>query len=450
MAISTFEPESFAAANPIVTGASSMTALLGDILKNKMEKIKIKNAPAEAEKLRLANALSQIELGQKPEEYAAINSLRRAQVPLYQSEVAKNYAGIPLTKAEARLKEFQANNPLFSQPGVAGQIASAIYLQQHPELNYGGQQQPESQQQSQIMPALPERVQETANKLAPILGRQPPNLGNIQLPQAQQQGNAQQTMQQRPQTLADLLYQSIGSETNRKNAIANLANTRNEGYAWSSLGGKNKDQEIAQAKALGYTNTEAAKYLSKGHTIQELAVAKGIDPNNMPAPIYAPTAATLSRAQLGNSTVAGLKAIEGDIKDAIAPYSRRYQGISPALIKDVIKGENPEQAGKVLAAYAMQPEVQSLRIRALGGNVGEGAIEKMMQASQNKINTLGLSPNSETYLAMQKYIGQWIEKTNEAENRVRLSYQAQNESKEQADSQEISNDQILNALGGGE
>lgn len=205
------------------------------------------------------------------------------------------------------------------------------------------------------------------------------------------------------------------AEINYKNSrINSLA-----GRSFSSMPAAEKNLALGQARALGYSNTEASNLLNQGKTLEDLAEAKGFgrDAKEWPSPQHAPTGATLNRYQRSTSALAGVDAVEPFITKAMSPYASRYgNNISPALIKDILLNKNVEKASDALAAYALSPEVAALRVNALGGNVGIEAIRHIEDVSQSILNTLGLKPGSEIYEKTQKKITREIRKMQKAES----------------------------------
>lgn len=191
------------------------------------------------------------------------------------------------------------------------------------------------------------------------------------------------------------------------------------GKSYNSMPSVEKEYAIAQARSFGYTGEQASRMFNQGYDLASMAQAKGYDgsnPSNWPIARGAPTTAIQTRIQRANSTLAALDAVEPTLSSAYSLYMPRFHGVAPGLIKDMMTGENPDQQADAFAAYALYPEMQALRINAQGGNIGEGAIQHMADASFARLNTLGLSPNGLVYQKTMKRVGELISKMNRAEN----------------------------------
>lgn len=464
MTVLSFEPETFQQANPALSGAQSTLDLLGSILNQKLADIRIKQAPLEEEKLRLANALSGVELKQKPEELRLANLLRSAQtqhalaqIPYLKSEAAKNYASIPLTKAEAQLKSLQSKYPGLGQPGIIGQLAQAAYYQDHPELDAFSQQDNQTpgtgvlkRPQSEMTPALPQELQSGASKIASMLGLSQADLA--QTPLMTSRENAVSQSAQKPLSAAELIKQSIEGETKRKNAVADWASAKTKSIDWNSLTGASKNSILAQTRALGYDDLTALQAFKNNKTMQDLAAEKGIDPNHMPPPQYYPTMASLNRMQRSTVANAGADVLSAFIAPAQAKYQARFMGLSPELMLDMARGKNEEEQANLFAAWALAPEQSALRINAMGGQVGITAIEDLIKKSQEDLKTLGISPSSKVYQKSAEIIRQKMHEVNRAERRALLGFGLEEEeidARHRAQ-QEMTKDQIFEALAGGE
>jgi hypothetical protein len=410
-------------ADPMTKAELSYKELMPDHLKRQIEELGLKNKyyPRVTESeiaSRLAGAsLANVQAKYYPEDIKSQIDLRRSQVPL--------------NAAEAAMKQFQVQNPLLSQSGAAGQIGSLLFLQQHPELT-GQRGQSSQMPMGDAQPGLGG----TQNDLYNL----PSQLGNAIKNQAQiplkpsvmnqgqgQPGNMQSRMGVGQEGLGDaqggapdfvnLLQDSIFSEFRRKKAATDYMNTRAQGYSWSQMPAEYKKYVLGQAKAMGYSFDEANRKLTTGSSIGDLAKEKGVDPNKLPVPELAPTSTNITRIQRSNAVGRALDKIEPEISKAYAEYGQRFAGISPTLVKDMILRENPKKQGRMLAAYMLQPELVTLRILRMGGNIGEGAIERMIESSQARLNTLGFSPSSEAYLEAQDEVQRFLKLINKEENK---------------------------------
>lgn len=269
----------------------------------------------------------------------------------------------PRTEAEMAYKQAQTNklnflneNPLYGQPGAAGQLGAAELLKRNPQLS------------------------------------STPGAANLIL-------NALNTNQNAKQSLADLNYQ------------------RASGYSFNSLPMNDRSYLLAQAAGMGIEPNEAIKRFNKGETVDQMASAEGYDPNNKPEPVYPLTPAGQTQLKMRQAANDEIKVLGKKISDAMAPYSRKILGYSPKQISEALKGKNEESQAKLLAARALQPELASIRLRMGGGNVGIEAIREMTNSSMGHINNLQALVSPEVYSKTNEYVDQWLTDAVDAANK---------------------------------
>lgn len=257
-------------------------------------------------------------------------------------------------------------------------------------------------------------------------------------------------------SLVQALIQKPMTDLQYKNTLTQVMQQNLASKAYTSMPSIEKEYSISQARAFGYTGEQASKLFNEGYDLAALAKLKGYDadnPSSWPMARGAPTTAIQTRIQRANSTLAALEAIDPEISAAYATYSPRFANISPGLIKDMLTGENPDKQAEILAAYALYPELQALRINAQGGNVGEGAIAHMADASFARLNTLQLSPNSTVYQKVQKRIMNYMKKMNRAENSAiyaqrNQSYEDDDKANSNIDLSNVSDAELQRIAGG--
>lgn len=261
----------------------------------------------------------------------------------------------PKTEAETAYKNalinkmnFQQSNPLYGQPGVAGQIGAAQIS--NPEI-------------------------------------------------------------------AKIIMQSIGKTQDQRQAKADLDRKRAEGYTFNSLPMPERQYLLAQAAGMGIEPNEAAALFNKGKTISDMAKSQGYDANNLPEPVYPLTPAGQTQLKMRQAANAEIKVMGDKIAKAMAPYSRKILGYSPAQIAEAIQGKNPESQAKLLAARALQPELAAIRLRMGGGNVGIEAIREMTNTSMGHINALESLVSPNVYLKANQYVDDWLTEAVEAANK---------------------------------
>lgn len=290
--------------------------------------------------------------------------------PLAEATIAHQNAltkGIPaqtaLREAQAQSQNFKTQNPLVGQPGVLGQIAGALYLQQHPELS-----------------------------------------GNI--------GSSQ--------NLADLTMQGARTGLTEKNALSDYYHKRTQAYNYSSLPVDQKSALLAHAAGMGIDPNEATQSFMNGKTIADLATENGFDPSDLPDPIYPATKTSITQIQRRQQAKNEINTLNPILTNAIAPYSRRIAGYSIPQIADAISGDNPDQQAKFLAARALMPEMASLRAKAMGANVGIETIREISNASMGHIKAFESLVDPDIYKKANEYVDTWIDKAVTAANKVGL------------------------------
>jgi hypothetical protein len=324
--------------------------------------------------------------------------------------------------------------------------------------NYQPSQQPQMNQQQ------PQQQPNSSGGFTPITG----NTQAEQYAQAQQIANAVTKQQQnmnlpqdqishQPNMMPDLTGNSATpgfninglvqalinkpmSDLQYKQTLTNVMQQNLAGKAFTSMPSVEKEYAISQARAFGYTGEQASRLFNQGYDLASMAKSKGYDadnPSSWPMARGAPTAAIQTRIQRANSTLAALDSVEPAITAAYQPYAQRFNNVSPSLIKDMLTGENPDQQAEAFAAYALYPEISALRINAMGGNVGEGAIQHIADAAYSRLHTLGLSPNAYVYGKAQKRVGELIRQMNKAENSA--IYSQTNRSYEEDDRSQLFN-----------
>lgn len=347
-----FQPLSFDMANPFLTGVEKGSNIMGDIIdsyyKNK-EKKKI------IEERELANALSREQLPfakqmseQKLKEQLLSNALKEVEAQ-NAPEVAQS--DLAYKKARTMREEKMANDPFggHALTGLAGENLSLKKL-----IDYYGKDSKEGI-------ALQNQADVRAQKEAAML---------------------------------------------KKNELANKAFNRN------SMSTADKDAWDAQMRGLGYDEQAIQEAANQGMTLKEAASIKGYngdDPSSWPQSVYHLSPENRTRVQRSDMALAELEAVEPLITAAIAPYSRRFgDGVSPKQVLDSFTGNNKRGVARFLAANAMQPELAGIRVNAMAGNVGEGAIDRIIEKSLGKIKVYESQIDSETYTMMQEEIQNMI------------------------------------------
>lgn len=191
--------------------------------------------------------------------------------------------------------------------------------------------------------------------------------------------------------------------------------------AWKSLPSGDKQASIAQAEAFGVSNNAASKAFLEGKTIEDMAKEKGYDPNRpdtWPLPSYPPPPAVRTQQYKANIARAARNAIEPVLTDALAPYQGKIFGYSPKQILQATQNSNADEQGKALAAAYMSTEMQALTGRAAGlQTIGLGMIRDMLKKSGMTLRAPDLLISPEVFRAQQKWITNFGNIINQAENK---------------------------------
>lgn len=326
----------------------------------------------------LQNALRAIQAQYQPKLNEAEIAQRGAQTnllgeqtkyfgPNIQSEMNLRNAQIPLVNAQTANTQLEANNPLLHASGAAGQIGAMLYLKAHPEL---------------------------ANKV-----------------------NAGQIGQDNPD-LSQMIQDALTANIKEKNAFAGLADKKSDAYNYQTLPASHKQYLLSQAAALGIDPQEATQRFINGESIKDMALSVGVDPRKLPNPNYPATPADISRQHQREQAMAEINTLQPILSEAMAPYARKTDGYSPKQIAEALGGTNPEAQAKFIAARALMPELSSLRIKALGGQVGVEAMKEVQSASLGHTKVFESLVSPAVYKRANELVDQWITLSVSKANRI--------------------------------
>lgn len=170
-----------------------------------------------------------------------------------------------------------------------------------------------------------------------------------------------------------------------------------------------KSRVLSNAVAMGYTGDEAAKLLTSGKTLQDLANAKGVNLADV-QPNYPLTTPVITGMQNRTAFVKEIQNLESKIVEPLAKTFPRYAGYSLPQIAAAISNKDPDEQGKILAARALQPELAAFRYKAAApnGQVGIEAINELQNKALGQLKVIEAIVSPEAYRAMQGYISEWI------------------------------------------
>lgn len=213
---------------------------------------------------------------------------------------------------------------------------------------------------------------------------------------------------------------TIGSEDELKTRRLNIS-------SWANMPVNQRQAMIAQASGMGIDPNEANRAFEEGKTIPILAKEKNLDPNNLPTPIYPTTVGSLSRIQARQQALTEMDSLGKTISEWTAPYARRWKGYSIPAIIDAAKGENTEQVAKYLAARGAALDQAAIRVKTLGGNVGENILNDMVNSAMGKIEFPSTLVGSDLYAKTQAYLDKAIRESVMRANKVGLTPALANE-----------------------
>jgi hypothetical protein len=466
-----FPIETFEQANPVMAGIGAANALYAQSVQNQYLKPMLQQ---QYQRGQMQNQILQPQAQYAPQMTQAELAYRQTQAPYARAQTQALLQGnIPLMNAQAGLigtegqkNQFMLNNPTTMLPGMAGQIGALNVLKTlDPSLFGSPNVAPPTQYQTTAsdlsngtptqLPGMPSAGSVVGDQGQSSSSFLPPNpYNNFASPSPLmsnmgQQEMAQQQMpvnqgQQQPveqpafpsvQGLANLMMQGVTAPIQEKIAQANFYNQRAQGYNFSLLPPNEKSYVVAQAAGLGYEPLQATALLNSGKTISDLAQAKGLDPNNLPSPLYPASSQTVNLIQRRNQALNEINTIQPMLNNALAPYSRRFDGYSPSQIAGSISNDDPDAQARFLAAKALQPEMSSLRLKAMGGQVGIESIREVNNASMGNMKSFQGLVNPKVYSSAQNYVDQWINQGAQSANKVGLSGSLGNISQNQQSNQ---------------
>lgn len=447
--------------SPVMTGIGQANTLYQQSMQNKYMQ---PDMQAALRKQQLSNQITQAQANVAPQMNAAQLAYNQAKTPNLNAATQYLLSGqIPEAQAQASYlgtnaakNQFNLSHPSTMLPGMAGQIGSLAILKNLINANRAGGQAPPSpiMNSGGTLPGIPSAGNDflgspgsTGNNGAPILPPNPygnPNsslnppqigIGNGGVPVrnaggqpiSANSGNSIGGMATGTDGLPstpDLInfgLQSFMAPMEKNIAQADLYNKKTSGFNFQSLPPTEKSYMIAQAAGIGIDPLQAANDYNNGATLASLAQQQGLDPNNLPPPLYAPDGKSIAQIQLKNQARNEINTIMPIMTNAIAPYSRRFNGFSPSQISQAISNDAPDAQAQFLAAKALMPEMSALRTKAMGGNVGIEAIKEITNSSMGNIKSFQGLVSPKVYSSAQGYVDKWINQGADAANRVGLA-----------------------------
>lgn len=217
-------------------------------------------------------------------------------------------------------------------------------------------------------------------------------------------------------------YEEIhGSKLNHEKAVTNRSLDMTAGGGFDKLPTNEKKRAVGLMNAMGVDPVEGTKLLRSGISPSEYAKENGIKIDEI-TPVYPLGEENIKQMQRRNGFVKEIKNLEGNLASAMGEYQNKIMGYSLDQVADALTGENPDKQGRVLAARALQPELAALRLKVAGGNIGIEAINELKSKSLGDMKILESLVDSQTYLAMQKYMTKWLEEASDEFARTQEDY----------------------------
>lgn len=327
----------------------------------------------------------------------------------YQGLVNKYYA--PEKEADINQKNFFVENPLLKMPGAAGQVGSAIYLQ-----NKGG-----------LGASLP-------NMTSPSSGAMPTS-------------NAPSS-----QDYAGLIMGNLNTLNRVRNARADLDNIRTKNYNWAQLPAETRNNFVAQGMGMGIDPVKMKNYVNDGLNIQQIAQKEGLDPNNIPSPVYFPTATTKTRVQQVQQVGAELDYMSSATTPIIKRYADTFAGFSPERLKDMLNDDSAAQKrfGQYIGALSVQTGLANGRVLLEGGKPGVEIMRMIKDSALKGIDQHSpIKMSGVAYEEAQKTIDQILQKGAKIRSMTGMNpFSGNNSSSASTDLSSLSDEELMKIAGG--
>ena len=321
---------------------------LGEMIQNSLAK----HQEGRLREEQIKNAL----IKNKFAEPEAKASLEKKQLANKLYEPSTN-ADIASKTANANRMNFNLQNPLYGQAGMAGQLGAAELLRQNPNI------------------------------------AKDPNA-------------------------LKMLERSMQASLGGKESQNALQTKQASGYDFNSLPVSTKEYMLAQAAGMGIYPDEARKMLTSGKSLSDIALEKGFDPEDLPEPIYPLTKADQTQLKQRKASIAELNTLGKTISTWAGPYSQQIAGYSPLQVKDALTGKNKDQQAKFLAARMLAPEQAAIRIKAMGGNVGIEAIREMTEKSMMNGHALQALVKPDVFIKANELVEEAIKDAVDSANKA--------------------------------
>lgn len=350
------------------------------------------NKGAELYNQILDSQLNKFAIEQKKAEEPYYGQMAQAAAQLAQLKPSELQSKIGLQNQQAKNIAFQLDNPLYGQPGVAGQLGAEELIKKHPELSHDP--------------------------------------------------NALQSIQQQ------IKLNQLG-----KAAQIDLIQKHAEGYNWSQLPAETRNGLVAQGLGMGVDPLKLEKYVNQGMSIKDIAEKEGLDPDNLPSPRYFPTTATKTRTQQVEQIGAELDYISSSTTPIISKYANTFGGVSKDKLKDMFSSDPEAQKrfGQYIGALALQNELTAGRITLSGARSGVELTRMLTEKSLAGIDKFSPIKMSDiAFKEAQKTIDRVVQRGAKIRSMTGMSPFSQNSNaiRQNMDVSNLSDEELMNIVNG--
>lgn len=181
------------------------------------------------------------------------------------------------------------------------------------------------------------------------------------------------------------------------------------GNSFDKLPTNDKKQSVALMKGMGVDPVEAVSYLRQsGNSPSTYAQEKGIDIHQV-VPDYSAGEQNIKMAQQAAAYQQELKPLEKHIMEGLGEYQGKLMGYSMKQIAEAAEGKNTPKQARALAARALLPELNALRLKIMGGNIGIEALKELEHKSLGELKIIDGLVDKKTFKEAQRLMGEWID-----------------------------------------
>jgi len=194
---------------------------------------------------------------------------------------------------------------------------------------------------------------------------------------------------------------ALALDKERERSMINSKNSIAEYRGWNSLPSHEKSDFLSYAPALGIGKNELIKEFNAGKDIHQIAAERGMDYTDLQKE-YTPTTANITDEKKREALGREVDVLEKFVTHAMAPYIKTWNGYSPDLLYDQLKGKNKEQVADYLAARGLQSGLAGARTKLEGGSISLEALNNMVEKTFGNSKVRQFLLDSDIYERMQE------------------------------------------------